>query len=284
MGDCVLVGVDGSEESLAALEWAMDEAALRGLRVEMLRSTSQPLVLPDSGEAYEGYAAAVYATLREARDAAAERHPDVPVTAHMSADLPAPALIAKRADVALRVVGLRGRGGLPGSKIGSVAYQVAAHAPGPVVVVGGEPAAVTGEREVLVGVDGTRDAQIPLKAAYAEAQARGARIRVVHTWRHPSALMPGDMLLPVHDRANAQRDEERQLAEAVAGWKADDPDQIYITEVHHAGAVETLSRLSAAADLLVVGARGRHGFPLLALGSVAHGVLHHARCPVLIAR
>lgn len=283
MEDCVLVGVDGSEPSLAALEWAADEAALRGLRVEVLRSTSRPLFEPYANQAYESFERAVRKTLEKARDGIRVRHPDVPVTITVSADFPAPALIAKRADVLLRVVGLNGRGALPGAKIGSVAYQVAAHAPGPVVVVGDEPGAA-GEREVLVGVDGARDAQVPLKAAYIEAQARGARIRAVHTWRHASALAPGDMLYPVHDRAVIEKDEERQLAEALAGWKADDPDQTYIAEVREAGAVDTLSRLSATADLLVVGARGRFGFPLLALGSVAHGVLHHAHCPVLIAR
>lgn len=284
MEDCVLVGVDGSDGSLAALEWAVDEAALRGLRVEILRSTSRPLYEPYAGEAYEAYEMAVGQALEQATEAARARRPDVPVTSRVSVDFPAEALIAKRADVVLRVVGLRGRGGLPGSKVGSVAYQVAAHAPGPVVVVGGEPAAATGEREVLVGVDGVRDAQVPLKAAYVEAQARGARIRAVHTWRHPSAMAPGDMMFPVHDRAIAEHDEQRQLAEALAGWKAGDPGQTYLAEVHHAAAAEVLSRLSATAELLVVGARGRYGFPLLALGSVAHGVLHHAHCPVLIAR
>jgi len=284
MEDCVLVGVDGSEPSLTALEWAADEAALRGLRVEILRSTSRPLFEPYAGEAYEAFERAVRATLEKATTRLRERHPDVPVGITVSADFPTPAMIAERADVTLRVVGLNGRGALPGAKIGSVAYQVAAYAPGPVVVVGGEPAATGGEREVLVGVDGARDAQVPLRAAYTEARARGARIRAVHAWRHASAMRPGDMLYPVHDRAVVERDEERQLAEALAGWKADDPDQTYIAEAREAGAVETLSRLSATAELLVVGARGRFGFPLLALGSVAHGVLHHARCPVLIAR
>ena len=282
--DCVLVGVDGSDASLAALEWAMDEAVLRGLRVEILRSTSRPLYEPYAGEAYKAYEKAAHDGLEQAQDSARARHPGVAITTSVSTDFPVPALIAKRPDVLLRVVGLKGRGALPGSKVGSVAYQVAAHAPGPVVVVGGEPPAVTGEREVLVGVDGVRDAQVPLRAAYVEARARGARIRAVHAWRYPPRMAPGDMGFPVHDRVIAEHDEQRRLAEALAGWQADDPGQAYIAEVHHAGAVQTLSRLSAGTELLVVGARGRHGFPLLALGSVAHGVLHHARCPVLIAR
>jgi len=284
MEDRVLVGVDGSEPSRAALEWAMDEAVLRGLRVEVLRAMSRPLYEAYAGAAFERYESVARMELEQMQDDLRARYPDVPVTICLSAEFPVAALIAKRADVLLRVVGLRGRGGLPGSKVGSTAYQVAAHAPGPVVVVGDEPSVATAEREVLIGVDGVRDAQVPLKAGYVEARARGARIRAVHTWRHPSAMAPGDMMFPVHDRAIAEHDEQRQLAEALAGWKADDPEQTYIAEVRHAGAVETLSHLSATAELLVVGARGRHGFPLLALGSVAHGALHHAHCPVLIAR
>lgn len=284
MEDRVLVGVDGSDASIAALDWGLDEAALRGLRVEVLMAAGRPLFDTYATDAYDAYDAAIRRKLAAISDTARVRHPDVTVDMCVSADLPANALIAKRADVALRVVGITGRGALPGSKIGSVAYHVAAHAPGPVVVVAGEPADAADQREVLVGVDGARDARIPLKAAYVEAQARHARIRAVHAWRYPVALAPGDMLFPVQDTAIVEAEEERRLAEALAGWKADDPDQTYLAEVRHAGAVETLARLSATAELLVVGARGRFGFPLLALGSVAHGVLHHARCPVLIAR
>jgi len=284
MGDRVLVGVDGSNASITAMKWAVDEAALHGLSVELLMATGRPLFESYGSDAHDAFVKAVQGRLEAARDVAREHHPGVPVETFASPDLPAAALIATRPEVALRVVGIAGRGALPGSKIGSVAYQVAAHAPGPVVVVGGEPAPVSGDREVVVGVDGARDAEVPLRAAYAEAQARHARVRAVHTWRHPAAMFPGDMTLPVYGEDVAQRAEERQLAEALAGWKADDPDQEYLAEVHHAGAVETLARLSATAELLVVGARGRFGFPMLALGSVAHGVLHRARCPVLIAR
>jgi len=280
MEDCVLAGVDGSDAGQAALDWAVDEAARRGLRVEALRATSRPLFEAYAEDAYTAFAAGAQESLDKAAAAARDRHPDVPVTTRVSPDFPAAALIA--ADVRLLVVGSRGRSALPGSAAGSVAYQVAAHAPGPVVVVGTEPVVATGE--VLVGVDGVRDAQVPLRAAYVEAQARRARIRAVHTWRHPTSPGSGDLLFPVHDRESAERDEQRRLAEALAGWKTDDPGQVYVAEVHHAAAVPVLTRLSATAELLVVGARGRHGFPLLALGSVAYGVLHHARCPVLIAR
>lgn len=282
MEDCVLVGVDGSEASLVALEWAMDEAARRGLGVHMLRAMSRPLYEPYAYQEFEAHEVATGKELERTRDELRARYPDVPVTACLSPDFPVPSLVAKRTNVLLRVVGLVGRGRLPGSKVGSTAYQVAAHAPGPVVVVGDEPAAALGEPEVLVGVDGVRDAQVPLKAAHIEARARGARIHAVHTWRYPSA--PGDAASALADRALAEHGEQRRLAEALAGWRAEDPGQVYVAEVRHAGTVESLSRLSATADLLVVGARGRHGFPLLALGSVAHGVLHHAHCPVLVAR
>ncbi|HEY3682780.1 MAG TPA: universal stress protein [Streptosporangiaceae bacterium] len=284
MRDCVLVGFDGSDASRDAMEWAVDEADLRGLRLEILTATARPLFEAHIGQGDTMLEDTVAKALDDVRYTALRRRPDVRVTTRVSPDLPSGALIAERSDVALRVVGIRGRGALPGSKVGSVAYQVAAHAPGPVAVIGGEPADAPDEREVVVGVDGVRDAQVPLAAAYTEARVRKARIRAVHTWRYPVAMAPGDMMFPVYDRAAAERDEARQLAEALAGWKADDPDQVYIDEVEHAGAVETLAARSAGADLLVVGARGRFGFPMLALGSIAHGVLHHARCPVLIAR
>ncbi|MQA96913.1 MAG: universal stress protein [Streptosporangiales bacterium] len=283
MAGAILVGVDGSEQSVRALDWAVAEARLRGTSaLELLFAVGVPaLDLPLTGW-YEQAAG-------HARDVLAEnaeriRGLGLTVETTVVPEVAAPALINRAEQAALTVVGLRGRGGFPGLRIGSVAYQVAAHAPGPVAVIGPEQPNGRPESEVVCGIDGSDQAQGAIAAAMEAASLRGRPLRVVHAWRHPSALGPGDMLSLVYDVRLEQQEQEAQLAEAMAGWSAKYPDVRVITEVLHDSPVRALTEASAGSELLVVGPRGRRGFPLLALGSVAHGVLHHASCPVLIAR
>jgi nucleotide-binding universal stress UspA family protein len=110
MAGTIVVGVDGSEKSKEALRFALEEARLRGARVEAV------------------YVADV------AGDAAAVRVDQIAVD-----DRPARALIAAAADADLLVVGSRGHGGFAGLLLGSVSQQCAQHAPCPVVIVPKRP-------------------------------------------------------------------------------------------------------------------------------------------------
>ena len=74
------------------------------------------------------------------------------------------------------------------------------------------------------------------------------------------------------------------LAERLAGWGQKYPQ---VTVRRHAvrdGAAHALVELSRGAQLVVVGSRGRGNATGLLLGSVSHGVLHGAHCPVAIVR
>ncbi|HEY6016712.1 MAG TPA: universal stress protein, partial [Gaiellaceae bacterium] len=55
-----------------------------------------------------------------------------------------------------------------------------------------------------------------------------------------------------------------------------------VQEVVAGPPVRALLEAARDADLLVVGSRGRHGFPGLLLGSVSQQVANHAACPVVI--
>ena len=147
----IIVGVDGSEHSLSALDWALNEADLRKTPLTVI--TVSPVV---SGIYGPGYAPADYQPVEEESRTQAEKAtqelvnqaverrgeaPVVPVTVRGLSGLAADELINASAGADLLVVGARGAGGFARLVMGSVSSQVTHHALCPVVVVPGDRAA-----------------------------------------------------------------------------------------------------------------------------------------------
>jgi nucleotide-binding universal stress UspA family protein len=162
---------------------------------------------------------------------------------------------------------------------------------------------------IVVGVDASPGAKRALAWAAAEARLRQAVLQVVHAY-HAEELgaplffpsqhaLPGtpvgaagepsqhDLTTTLRDRAEFEqafrgRAEQlldallRELEETVSGV------QVQHTVVEDRRPAEALVELSADADLLVVGTRGRGGFSELLLGSVSHAAVLHAACPVVV--
>ena len=84
--------------------------------------------------------------------------------------------------------------------------------------------------------------------------------------------------------AEGQRRAEQMLREAVERVRSDHPAVNVETAVVEGPPAQVLVDMSADADLLVVGSRGRGGFSELLLGSVSQQCVHHARCPVTVVR
>jgi nucleotide-binding universal stress UspA family protein len=141
----IVVGVDGSEESRAALDWAVEEGRLRQAPVLAIHAWEVPMVPAPTGlvppsvevvgdltELREDAASLVEMMVREiAGDAA-----DVEIRPLTVEDKPVRALLdaAERNDAQMIVVGSRGHGGFVSLLIGSTSDQVARHATCPVVV------------------------------------------------------------------------------------------------------------------------------------------------------
>jgi nucleotide-binding universal stress UspA family protein len=79
-------------------------------------------------------------------------------------------------------------------------------------------------------------------------------------------------------------EEQLLLAESVAGWSEKYPDVHVERKVVRRHPVVALVEESASASLVVVGCRGQGTLRSMALGSVSHGVLHHASGPVAVVR
>jgi len=284
----VVVGVDGSEESLRAVEWAALEAKRHSAP---LRIVSAPAQVPRM-HAYYASPAAIANALRgiaaRALDAAITRSeevaPGLAVTTGLLSGSPALAVAESGSGASMLVVGARGAGGFTAMVLGSVSRYVASRAPCPVVVVREETMAV--HREIAVGIRDPQDITGTLAFAFEEAALRHADLVAVHTWYwFPSALhlKAGETAeLRAADPEQISAETARSLAATLDEWRAKYPGVRVRQDIIHGHPARVLASYSARADLVVL---GRHGHPEDAgpgIGSIQHAVLDHAHGPVAV--
>ncbi|WP_129311298.1 universal stress protein [Streptomyces sp. L2] len=280
----VTAGVDGTEESLAALRWAGREAVRRGLPLRVVHAWryTADLAVADR-DTQHGWVAEGTA---EAVRAVAERHPGLEASVDVVEGRAATALAEASAGAELLVLGSRGHGTVVGFLLGSVGQQVIAEAARPVVLVraGDDAAAEAAGRGVVVGQHGTpEDSAGALRFAFETAAARGATVHAVRAWALPPvfAYSPGSMKL-LDDAGGLEPYEKQALAEALGPWRERFPEVPVAEHVEMGSAGQVLLSMAEGAQLVVVGRRERRTAVGARIGSVAHGVLHHARCPVAV--
>jgi nucleotide-binding universal stress UspA family protein len=275
----VLVGVDGSANALKAVELAAVEAALRHRSLWVVHACVWPLDVPPGpppeGPLLHDGEQIVAEAVARAREVA----PGVEVRGQVVSGASTAVLLQCAGEAVLTVIGDRGRGGFAGLLAGSVPAQLAAHAPGPVLVARGR-SHETGP--VVLGVDGSPASDPAVRFAFETAAMYGVPLSAVHAWRHPVSVGPGDILPLTYDPTALEADEARVLAEALAGWQEKYPDVVVHRDLSCGSPRPALIEASHAARLVVVGTRGRGGFAGLLLGSVSQALLHHCACPVVV--
>ncbi|MFF8596317.1 universal stress protein [Streptomyces sp. NPDC015220] len=291
----VVAGVDGSEPSLAAVDWAAREAASRGVALRLVHA-SPPL--PDAavpGPAADRLRRMGAHLLQRVAAGLGDRHPDVEVRGVQADGDPAQALLAAAREAGLLVVGARGTGGFDALAVGWVALRVAAAAPCPVVMVPARPGGACAEgahtprdSQVVWGVDAHRPVSETAAFAFSAAEAHGADLRAVHAWTLPAeAVSPQTLVVTEEDRATWEDQEVLRLSDALLPWRERHPGVTVRTDVVLLHPAQALLHASRGAALLVVGRRtdppaGADRAVPHALGPVTHAVLHHARCPVAV--
>ncbi|WP_460072843.1 universal stress protein [Streptomyces sp. YKOK-I1] len=280
MARTVTVGLDGSDESLAASQWAAREAALCGIRLRVVHvGEQQPHdYVPFGGEPIPPPGVDRSARLLiEARARLAHRHPGVQVSAEQIPGQPVPTLVALTRQAELLVLGSRGLGRVAGVLLGSVALAVVARAEGPVVLVRGvgsageecrpgvfdKSADATPNRDVVLGLDLRGPDDRVLAYAFAAAARRAARLRVVHGGE-PAA------------------DAREGPAEVLRPWRDKFPGVEVTGEAVTGDAGAHLVDVSRHASLVVLGRRKREGVLGPHIGPVTHTVLQHAAAPVAV--
>jgi nucleotide-binding universal stress UspA family protein len=268
----IVVGTDGSARADVAVEWAADEATLRRRPLHIVHAAERwdyDMPFHAAPGMCESLTETGERVLAEAVERAAKARPGLQVTTELVFDSPARALRSqgRRADEI--IVGHRGLGGFTGMLLGSTGLRVAGHVPVPVIVVRGEVCERRGE--VLVGVDLSGDATHVLRYAFESAALRGAWVRVVHAWQPPATpLAVGETAAVTQER----------LTDATAPWRAEFPDLGVVEQTPCGHPVGELTDHASRAALLVVGSPESDHGPCL--GPVAHGVIHHADCPVAV--
>ncbi|MFG2122491.1 universal stress protein [Streptomyces sp. NPDC048710] len=280
----ITAGVDGTEESLAALDWAGREAVRRGL----------PLRVVHAWRFHEGLHAAdrdtqhgwVSDSVSDAVRTFSARHPELRTSVDVVEDGAVEALVSAATEAEMLVLGSRGHGTVVGFLLGSVGQQVIAETNRPVVLVraGNEPAAEAAGRDVVVGQQGgPQDSAAALRFAFETAAARGATVRAVRAWTMPPvfAYSPGSLKL-LDDVGGLEPYERKALSEALQPWRERFPQVPVAEHIEMGSAGQVLLSVAGGAQLMVVGRRAHRTAVGARIGSVAHGVLHHAECPVAV--
>lgn len=281
----VVVGVDGSATARAAAGWAARDAALHRSEIEMIASANlsadDPRVLEQHGvpPLRVRFERALAETRRLIEDSIDAPGP-LKVTTRVVDDAPTTALVEASDHARMLVVGKRGH--MTGHRValGSVTTAVAEHCRCPLTIVR-DAASRWPQASIVVGTDGSPGGRRAVDAAFAAAAVREVPVTVVHAWCDTEVV---DMSVPctmsewpsLRGRADAWLDDE--LA---------DVRHVYPqVNVRHAVTRDRPARAlldhAQAAQLLVVGTRGRGGFADMRLGSTTLAVLRSARCPVML--
>lgn len=283
----VVVGVDGSAASEAAVEWAAEEADRRHAALRLVHAYRLPTLGGFPG--YNAFPDDLLEQLREAGEyllagaaaRVAERHPDVDVVRSLFHGRPEIGLRTASEQAQLTVVGnaspRTGR-----RLLNPVGLAVTATNPVPVAVIHAhQKPPPTGP--IVVGVDGSPLSEAAVAFAFDEAAIRGVDLLAVHAWN--DVYLDSRRLEPLLvDPEVLEQQERALLGERLAGWGEKYPDVRVRQLLLHQRPTPALLEFSQTAQALVVGSHGRGGFAGMLLGSTSHALATHAHCPVIVVR
>ncbi|HET7667018.1 MAG TPA: universal stress protein [Mycobacterium sp.] len=283
----ILVAVDGSPESDAAVRWAAQEAELRDLPITAVHVVV-PVVVSwpvrsmqvEFNEWQEDNARTVIEhALRMLRSSRAEADEDS-IGTKVLHGYAVPALVDASKDAQMIVVGSRGMGAFGRAVLGSVSSGLAHHARCPVAIIHRDEAqSIDKTSPVLLGIDGSPASEKATAFAFEEASRRGVELVALHAWSDVGVFPIVGM-----DWHKFEDEGHEILGERLAGWQEQFPDVVVRRRIVCDRPARWLIDESKQAQLVVVGSRGRGGFAGLLLGSVSTAVAESAKAPVIVVR
>lgn len=281
----IVVGIDGTLASRAAVDWAVTHADLLG-DIQPVYAWDYP-IMATAGSPF-GYAG--IPPTQEMQDAAERAARDfvasldgVDSNAVTVKGDPGVALCGAAADAAALVVGTRDRGPLRANVLGSVGRYCADHSPVPLVIVphSEDDESVDRVNRVVVGIDGSTNSYQAL--LWAGRTFPDAQLAAVTSWQTPvdaPVLFGGDRFDLAAFRAHAKA-LVNETADKAAAEIGCDPSQIE-RRIAEGDPRWVLVAAQDEADLLVVGRRGRTGLKHLVLGSTTTSLIHQPTCPIAV--
>lgn len=318
LGD-IVVGVDGSDESFAALRWALGEASLTGQQVNAVYAWSHSWDMGSQPENEEQWAEKRHDIARRLREWVAQASQGMAIDeSHIKLTsvkaTGTAALLEIGKDAQQIVVGRRSLGRVARWFLGSLSASLAEEAKVPVTVVrllddeeasvqdaianaltpAGETASYTmpgsslprNQRPVVVGVDGSETSKHALRFAIKLAALHHAPLQVMFCWQLKDlGTIKGyeNAVAPIpvgQEHAEHMLDE---LLDSVQVPAQDIPKDFQIeSHAFHISAAKGLIEASRYARHLVVGSRGLSGLDAHFLGSVSRQIINFADCTVTI--
>ena len=267
--DDIVVGYDGSEPSLIALDWAAARAAARSSTVEIVSvnasdlfdETAIPAVLQDAE--------------RRFRDIAKDTHVQ---SRRVNGRMPGALLrAAERAD--LLVIGAHRRRPLRAALAGWRPLRTVARSSVPIVVIPDDWSDTEGR--ILVGVDDDDSSSAAIDFAAREARDAGVGLTLVHAWQMPVPTMDGAVALlasPIEQKATHRRILDAVADTVLAAYPGIAVERILVND-NPSAALLTEARRSS---LVVIGTHHRGPLAGAVLGSVGQDTVAQSRTPVCV--
>ncbi len=287
----VVVGADGSASSRVAVRWAAREASMRHVPLTVVHIADSLSVaastlawpagrVPDEVlELQENEGRNVIAeAIGAARDAVSNDRPEIDSEFYFGR--PVPFLVDLSKNAQMVVVGRRGQTGRRSHLLGSVSAGLIHRVHCPVAVINDVIPASSRSAclPVLVGIDGSQASESALAIAFDEASWRGVDLVALRVVWDADASFFG------MEWSAFQSVAETTLAESLAVWKCRYPEVNVQAVVEFEHPTRHLLEQSEAAQLVVVGNRGRGAFAEMLLGSVSSALAQGAHTPVLVVR
>lgn len=283
----IVVGVDGSPESHAAVRWAAQEAVLRRRPVTLLHVVAPIVVTWPTEPVITGFyewqednATEVLKQSQETLHSEVEGSPSPEVHLELRHDGIMTELSSASESADMIVVGSRGLGPVGGAVLGSVSRALLHHARCPVIVAR-ERVVRRPDRNlpVLLGIDGSPASEAATAFAFEEASRRGVELVALHAWSDVAVFPVLGM-----DWHTYEQQGHEVLGERLAGWQEAYPDVHISRRIVCDKPARWLIDESKHAQLVVVGSRGRGGISSMLLGSVSTAVAESATTPVAVVR
>lgn len=279
----IVVGVDGTPASRAAVEWAARDAGLRHRNITLVHV----VLTPEMGEWVDVPLSERYTSAREERGrqllqeaselVSTTAGDGISVDTRVITGAIVPTLVHLSKDAEMTVVGCRGLNALAGMVLGSVSRGLLHHAQCPVVVVHDQQQPPE-DAPVVLGVDGSPASEAATALAFDEASWRGVDLVAVHACSDDNSE-----ILDV-GWADLETLGAEVVSEQLAGWRDRYPEVHVRPVVARTSPARWIVEQGDTAQLIVVGSHGRGGFAGMLLGSVSNAVVQAARVPVIVTR